>query len=67
MDEITSFLKKLSSITTPDEISDDEIELLEFFMVRLHSKTRNTKEMNEARWVLFSRDNKVIKVMTVFV
>ena len=55
------FLKKLSSIATPDETSDDEFELLEFIMVTLYSKTCNTKEVNEARWILLSRDNKVIE------
>ena len=30
-------------------------------MVRLYSKSCNTKEVNEARWILFSRDNKVLK------
>ena len=51
MDEITPFFKKLSSIATPDEISDDEFELLAFFVVRLYSKTFNTKEVK----MLFSR------------
>ena len=31
MDEIISLFKKLSSIATPDEVSYDEFELLEFF------------------------------------
>ena len=48
MDEITSLFKKLSSIATPEEISDNEFERLEFFVVRLYSKTCNTKEVNEA-------------------
>ena len=37
MDEITPLFKKLSSIATLYEISDDEFELLEFFLVRLYS------------------------------
>ena len=57
IDETTSLFKKLSS----DEISDNEFELLEFFVVRLYSKTCNTKELNEARQTLFSRDKKVIE------
>ena len=61
MNEITPVFKKLFSIATPDEVSDDEFKLLEFFVVRLYSKTCNTKEMNEARHILFFRDNKVIK------
>ena len=61
MDEITSLFKKLSSIAAPKEISDNEFEPLEFFVVRLYLKTCNTKEMNEARQILFSRDNKVIE------
>ena len=51
---------KIVSIATPDEISDDEFELLAFFLVRLYSKTCNAKEVNEARRIPFSRDNKVI-------
>ena len=61
IDETTSLFKKLSSIATPDEISNNEFELLEFFVVRLYSKTCNTKELNEARRILFSRDKKVIE------
>ena len=60
-DKITPLLKKLSSTATPDEISDDEFELLEFFVVRLYPKTCNTKENSEASRILFSRDNKVIE------
>ena len=51
----------MPSIATLDRISDNEFELLEFFVVRLYSKTYNTKQLNEARWVLFSRDNNVIE------
>ena len=61
MDEITPLFKKLSSIATPDEISDDEFELLGFFVVRLYSKIFYTKEVNKARQILFSRDNKVVE------
>ena len=61
MDEITPLFQKLFSIATPDEISDDEFELLEFFVVRLYSKTCNTKEVIKARRILFSRDNNVIE------
>ena len=61
MDEITPFFQKLSSLVTLDEISDDEFELLQFFVVRSYSKTCNTKEVNKARRTLFSRDNKVIE------
>lgn len=59
MDEVATLFKKLSSIATPDEVSDDEFELLDFFVVRLNSKTYNTKEVNEARRILFFRDNNV--------
>ena len=61
MDEITPLFQKFSSIATLDEISDDEFELFEFFVVRLYSKTCNTKEVNKARQMLFSRDKKVIE------
>ena len=61
MDEITSWFKKLSSIATPDKISDGEFEVLEFFLVRLYSESYNTKKLNEARRILFFRDNKVIE------
>ena len=60
MDEITPVFKKLP-IATPDEISDDEFRLLEFFVVRLYSKPCNTKEVNETRGILLSRDYKVIE------
>ena len=55
MVDISSIFKKLSAIATPDEISDDEFELLEFFVVKLYSETYNTKEVNESRMILFSR------------
>ena len=61
MDEISPLYIKLSSATTLNKISDDEFELLEFFLVRLYSKTCNIKEVNEARQILFSWDNKVIE------
>ena len=61
MDGITSLFKNLSSISTRDKIGGDEFELLEFFVVRLYSKTFNTKEVNKTRWNLFSKDNKVIE------
>ena len=61
MDGITSLFKKLSSISTRDKIGGDEFELLEFFVIRLCSKTFNTKEVNKTRWNLFSKDNKVIE------
>ena len=61
MNEIPLLFKKLSSIATPDGITDDEFELLELFVVRLCSKTCNTNEVNEARRILFSKNNKVIK------
>ena len=54
-DDISSIFKKLSAIATPDEISDDEFKLLEFFVVKLYSETYNTKEVNESRMILFSR------------
>ena len=57
MDELTLLFKKLSSVATPDEISDIEFELLDFFVVRLYSNTCNTKEVSDARRILFSRDN----------
>ena len=53
MDEITPLFKKLSFVAALDEISDNEFELLEFFVVRLYSKTCNTKQVNEARRVCF--------------
>ena len=55
------YLKNCLSIATPDEISDDEFELIEFFVMRLYSKTCNTKEVNETRGILFSWYNKVIE------
>ena len=61
MDGITSLFKKLSSISTRDKIGGDEFKLLEFFVIRLYSKTFNTKEVNKTRWNLFSKDNKVIE------
>ena len=55
MDEITPLFKKLSSIATPNEISDFEFELLELFVVRLYSKTCNAKEVNKARQFCFPK------------
>ena len=60
MDEITSFFKKLSSIATQHEISDEKFELLGLFVLRSYSKTCKTKEVNEAR-ILFSRNNEKIE------
>ena len=51
----------MSSVAIPYKISNDEFELLEFFVVILYSKTCNTKEANEARRIMISRDNKVIE------
>ena len=48
-----SIFKKLLSIAAPDEFSDDEFGLLEFFVVRLYSKIFKTKEANEARHSFF--------------
>ena len=61
MDEITSLFKKLPSTATPDEISDNEFEVLEFFWVRLYSKICNTKQVCEAKRFLFFMDNKKIE------
>ena len=44
MDEITSLFKKLSSIATPDKISDDEFELLKSLVVRLFQKRTTQKK-----------------------
>ena len=61
MDKITPLFKKLSSIVTLDDISDAEFELFEFFVVSLYSQTCNTKEVDKARRILFSRDDTVIQ------
>ena len=63
MDEITPLFTKTFSIATPDKIGGDEFELFEFFVVRLYSETCNTLEVNEARPILFSRDNKMIDTL----
>ena len=55
------YLKNCLLLQTSDEISDDKFDLLEFFVVRLYSKTCNTKQVSKARRILFSRDNQVIK------
>ena len=44
MDEITPLFKKLPYIATPDEISDDEFELLEFFVVSYIQKRTTRKK-----------------------
>ena len=43
MNEITPLFKKLCSIAALDEINGDDFELLEFFVMRLYSKTCSTK------------------------
>ena len=60
-DEITNLFKKLPAIVTPDDITIDEFQLIEHFVVKLYSKTCNTTEVNTARRILFSRDNKPIE------
>ena len=60
MDDITLLFQKLPSVATPNKISGGEFELLEFFVEKLYLKTCHTKEVNEARGILFYRDNKVI-------
>ena len=51
----------MSSFDTPDEIIDDKFELIKIFVIRLYSKICNTKEVNKARQILFSKDNKAIE------
>ena len=43
MNEIAPLFKKLCSIAAPDKITGDDFELLEFFVMRLYSKTCSTK------------------------
>ena len=47
MNEITPLLKKLFSIQTLDEISDDEFELLEFFVVRLFKNLQHKRSQGD--------------------
>ena len=54
-------LKNRLLLQPPDEISEDKFDLFEFFLVILYTKTCNIREVNEARWILFSRNNKVIE------
>ena len=59
-DEMTPLFTKLSIITLPDEIEQDDFNLIQAFVVSLYSKTCNTRNANEARKILFSRDNRTI-------
>lgn len=47
MNEITPLFKKLFSIAIPDEISDDEYELLELFVVRLFKKLQHKRSQGD--------------------
>ena len=60
-EEITSVFIRLSSVTSPDDIMENEIEAMETFVVHLYSKTCNTTDVNEARKILFCRDNRSIE------
>ena len=65
MDEITSLFKKLPSIATPAEISDDdELELLDFFVAKIIiQKLATQKKWKRQEEFFFSSDNKVIENM----
>ena len=60
-EEITPVFIRLSSVTSPDDIMENEIEAMETFVVHLYSKTCNTTDVNEARKILFCRDNRSIE------
>lgn len=60
-DEITPLLTKLSTISSRNEIEQEDFELIEAFVVSLYSKTCNTRNVNEARKILFSRDSRSIE------
>ena len=61
MDEITPLFKTLPIYCNTRWNQWWWIELIEFFVMRLYSKTCNTKEVNETRGILFSWYNKVIE------
>ena len=60
-EEITPVFIRLSSVTSPDDIMENEIEAMETFVVHLYSKTCNMTDVNEARKIIFCCDNRSIE------
>ena len=56
--EVTPVFLKLSH--KPSEITEDDITLLETFIVVMYSRTCNTETVNEARKILFAQENRTI-------
>ena len=60
-DELTPIFCRLPGIESTNDISDLEFQFIETFVIRLYSKTCNTNDVNEARKILFARENRQIE------
>ena len=59
--EMTPIFCRLPTLNSPEDVTEADLKLLENFVVLLYSKTCNTVEVNEARRILFARDNRSIE------
>ena len=58
---MTPIFCRLPTIKSHTEITNEELRTIETYVVHLYRKTCNTIDINEARKVVFARDNKQIQ------
>ena len=61
MPKITSIFAKLSKVTVPSEITQEDYKVIGKFVIVLYSTTTNTDDINSARWMLFTRGGQSIE------
>ena len=61
MPEITSIFAKLSKVTVPAEITQEDYKLIEKFFIVLYSTKTNTEDINSAQRMLFTHGGRTIE------
>ena len=61
MPEITSIFAKLSKVTVPAEITQEDYKLIEKFFIVLYSTKTNTEDINSAQRMLFTHGGRSIE------